>query len=184
VLYTDEASFHAAIGGAALAVEGFESFAAPNLYPGLTSGALSVHTFITDVNVVADPLYSTEGTNGILWGTVVYGDITFSFAEPMYAFGLDLKGVGAYSTDSIFAILRGIRYDAFIDVTGSQNDVRFLGIVDTQSSFSSVSLTTSLFASGVGLDRIQYGPVPEPGTASLLLLGLALLARSQQRRSG
>lgn len=62
----------------------------------------------------------------------------------------------------------------------------FVGFISPTSPITQITLTPNLGSDLVGLDDIEFGSVPEPGCASVVCIGLAVLAlrirRTEYRR--
>jgi PEP-CTERM motif-containing protein len=114
------------------------------------------------------------------------GSVTFTFAQPVDAFG-------AYLTDT------QVGFPGLITVTFSDGlsqvlpvsknsdlgGVLFFGFTDFGASIASISYNTGATDSTRdvwGIDDVRYAtPVPEPGTLSLLAAGAGLLLRRRRR---
>jgi len=185
LVFTDESSFLAAIGGAVLTTEGFNAGPLGTTAGPLTVGALSYNTASGNVAVTDIPQLIGEGARGIIWNdATVHGDATFSVSSPVNVLAIDLKNLGQGGPTTLSAqVDGGSFFDVFVNVTGVIGDFRFLGLVDDAGTFSSVTLSNSA-VNLVGLDPVRYGNavvVPEPATASLLVVGLALLGARRRR---
>lgn len=188
LVFTDESSFLAAIGGAVLTSEGFNAAPLGNTPGPLTSGPLSYNTASGNVGVTDIPQLIGEGARGIIWNDVtVHGDATFSVSSPINVLAIDVKNLGIGGATTLSASVDGGSFfDVFVGATGVIGDFRFLGLVEDAGTFSSVTLSNSV-TNLVGLDPVRYGNavvVPEPATAGLLVAGLALLGARAARAQG
>ena len=124
-------------------------------------------------------------------GTDVTTSVTFSFAVPITAFGAYVTGLGTAAG----AITVGFNDGAgqtYALVGSSTPGTLFFGITDT-SAFSSISFTevipgASLNRDNFGFDDIVYsagrisGPVPEPASWAMLVVGFGTLGAALRRR--
>jgi hypothetical protein len=182
-LYTSEASFLAQVG--TLTVEGFE--AAPfGPVPSYTSGALTTSTANANLNATNIPLLISQGGRSIYWNDAAqHGDLIFQLAAPISAFAIDIKNLGATRgpTTLSASVDGGAFFDVFTNVSGPQGNLRFVGLVEDAGSFSQIRFSNSTLGDLTGVDRAQYGIVPEPATAALLAVGLtALGVRARRHR--
>jgi hypothetical protein len=195
--YTGETSFDTAIGGATLAVAGFESLTlgldtGPYVEGDLSMNTTSGYTFgNTSANVV------TEGLRAENWQQNADGDITFTFANAINAFAIDIKdfawtGNANPEPNTLLVSVDGATpFSMFVDHAGSEGNYLFLGLFDDTSTFTTVTFSdTAVNGDGIGFDRLQSGlvssappVVPEPGTIALLAVAAAGLAIARRRRN-
>lgn len=181
--YTSEAAFLAAIGGAPLTVESFESppgGASPSwTFPTVTvtcNGSVWCPTFSG-----TSTLLPTLGTTGVYYATP--DTLTFSFATPVTAFGIDMRGLGTVGTTTFSGTLsNGATATFFTDYAGDDSTTLFVGFVDA-AGFTSVTFSGTRPDDGLYFDRMQITAVPEPGAVGLLLAGLGVTAIAARRRS-
>ena len=175
-IYTDEASF---LGDAAvlLDVEGFNVGGLSGTT--LVFGDITV-TSVTPISTTtfAFGVTPTEGTHFIFGQSV-----TFTFSTPINSFGIDLSDFGDANTCDILgtnhpcslsiSLDGGPSTPLFDTVSGirGDNNLLFAGAIDTDSAFTSVTLSHSGGNDGVGFDRLQFGCVPGP---SVVGVGLVL----------
>jgi hypothetical protein len=185
------ASFAAA--SASLGLINFESspvgyFSSLNPAPGVTVTGADVNGNELYINNTpgdpGDP--SLDGFNttpgGANYLEDIAGSATFSFANPISAFGVYLSGVQLYFYQDTITFSDGtsvtINAPGATDGTGS---VDFVGFTDPGKSISSVTITAggSGYGDYLGIDDVSYGAAtPEPGSVVLMLtgcLGLGLL---------
>lgn len=110
--------------------------------------------------------------------------VTFSFAQPISAFGAYFTGVELADT---VAFNDGSAQGTVIPGVLGVGGVSFVGFTDAGKSFSSVSVTLRQGTLGdhIGIDDVRFAAtVPEPGEWALLgagLAGLVLLGRRAGR---
>lgn len=182
VIYTNEADFQAAVAAAGIitATESFEGLT-PGIKGDLDLGALAVPSLFLNF-VSDDPVDATDGTNSLVVLPPTFLP-TFSFANPIRAFSLDV--IGALDT--------GEDNDLFVDLDDQSHvlfsgqfpagHVQFFGVLDTIAPFTNVTVFSTGFPDLFTIDRVRYEDttaVPEP--ASLTLLGLGLLVAVRRRR--
>lgn len=191
IFYTNEASFDAAIGGAVLSFESFES----NFADGVTSVIFPGVTVSGDENLVrTDPSsIATHGTSTI--GIVDIGSdgnfVTFSFDSPVNA-------VSLYVLDPLDTRLTGtltlsnnngasqLLFSAPLPDLSQQ----FVGLIDTAATFSSITVSVTQEDEGIEFDSLRFGvidfdaptSVPEPSTLLLLFSSLAAIGVARRRR--
>jgi hypothetical protein len=136
--------------------------------------------------------------------------ILFSFTSPLTAFGIFIGGAGDLTsgTTTLTASLgNGEMFDIVTDYAMPQDDTfptftgntLFFGVT-SETAFSTVSITGSLFGDGLSFDNLYFraagGPgngggggedpevIPLPASGLLLLGGLAGIAVLRRRRRG
>jgi hypothetical protein len=184
VVFTDEGQFNAAVAGAGLAMtaESFEGVPA-GFQSGLDLGAFTLQPFtpLPLVFVSDDPATATDGTHAI--ATEPIQAPTFSFGTGIRAFSIDI--IGALDANGGYFIVD--IGDDFEQVVFSglerENAVRFIGILDLDAPFTSLTFNSTDFVDIFAMDRVQYdaaaAPVPEP--ASLALVGGGLIGIVRRR---
>jgi hypothetical protein len=181
--FTNEATFVTALSGATIALESFESTpggsAASLVFPTVTvscSGSAYCPGFFG-----VSSLLPTDGSQGVYYATP--DTITFSFATPITAFGIDIRGLGTVgATDYSAKLSNGSSGTFFTGYTGGDAGHLFAGITDT-TAFSSVTFHGTGPNDGIYFDRMQIAAVPEPETYAMLLTGLGLLGAIARRRN-
>jgi hypothetical protein len=123
-------------------------------------------------------------------GVLVLG-ITFNaivFPDPILAFAVDLRNV--LDSDVLCYVDCGpVPFPMTIELAGAQfalaADSRFFGVTSTVP-FTSVVIRSTNEQQGLAvlpsLDNVSFSLVPEPSSAILIGLGLAVLARGHVRR--
>ncbi len=173
-IITDRASFQAASGP--LYSESFEdSFS--DTYS-LSFSAENPDAFVITSDIIMDhndfSRIVTDGIYAVSFEEYPTSTITFSFDNPINAFGIDVNdmnfGTMTYSDNlgnSFTDVLQGSTME------GTMLNPQFFGVVNTDA-FTSVTLTftnTDASLSGtLALDRLEYGMASVPLPASLLFL--------------
>jgi len=187
ITYNSEALFQGA--APTLTFESFEGLAATNALGG---GAIAGTGFTITPNAAGAGVFNfnssgahaTDGVNYVLAG-FNSGVLQLSFGAPITHFGLwitDWEGNQTTTTSLSFANNLG---DSAVIVSGIAGSFRpngeeiFFGVAST-APFTSVSLISNSGGDTWGIDEVQTGAVPEPG--SLLLLGSGLVGLASARR--
>ncbi len=189
-VFTDRASWEAALGGAPAVVEDFNSTATGPIADGATldTGLLqitrdgSANGADGDLAITAGGGFGDiDGTNYLDGETGIdpHERVDFGFnGQSIFAFGADFTS--PFSGDGI-----GIEVDGqiFLVDTIAGFDTGFFGLVSSSGNFGSVSIVgnpaTDTFQELWQADNVSYA-VPAPGAAGLL--GLAGLAAARRRR--
>jgi hypothetical protein len=189
-VFTDRASWEAAVGGAPITVEDFNSTAPQPIADGSTldTGLLQIKRdgsanggdgdlAISDGSTFGD----FDGTNFLdgETGIAPHERVDFGFnGQSVFAFGADF--VSPFSGDGIALEVGGQLFN--ID-TISGFDSGFFGIVDTSATYSTISIVGTpediSFQELWQADNVSYA-VPSPGAAGLL--AFAGLAATRRRR--
>jgi len=191
IFFTSETLFNAALGGATLGLESFES----NFTGGVLSVDFGALTVTGDQNLIrTNPsTLATDGTGtiGIIDFNFNGNFMTFSFDSPINAFSLDVLAANDFFSGGNIILGNNngasqILYSGLLPTS----QVSFIGLIDTTTPFSSVTVTTTLSGDGVQYDRLRFGtvdstptPVPEPSTMLLFGTGLAAAAYRRWRKA-
>jgi len=176
-IYANQATWAAAVGGPYLV----EDFNDPTLIPGLTITSVSPWFTIpyneTNYAFARQKVMRDQVNEANNQWTV------FTFAIPIYAFGgfFDLAGPTGPGTNITVSVGGTVLTNAILNSTYGT----FWGMVST-TPFSSVTFSegTACCVETYDLENLSVAPVPEPGTISLIGVGVAalLLARFRRRR--
>ena len=191
VFYTDETLFNSDSSGFILTTEGFETpFTAGPIviFNDLTITANNVSDLESRFDGENGGFPSTEGTRLARYFTLTPGEgsggITIDFFQPTLAFSIDLIDVDAISNGNLnFSLSVTTNFgDSLVIVEGTQgnNSVNFIGVIDQTNPFTSVTIYSTQTQEGIGIDRIQYSPIPIPPAVWLFgsaLIGLVCLKR-------
>ena len=191
VVFPDRASFDTTFSGAN--VENWDEYN-PNtvLSNGTTTNGITYQTNSSNSALVTNNWLTSTGANGLGEQGITYFNtsdtITFTFAQPLNAFGIDIntytdKLVGDYTA----TLSNGSVIDSYPDSFPFNSTGEFIGLSDS-TSFNSVTITdTSSESYTLDTLRYVYAPqsssvVPEPSTVGLMFVGLIAIAVFTIRR--
>lgn len=146
-----------------------------SLVTGLSTNTSTVSTFIADLTVAGSSLFVATQTYNIVGSTSTAAGFKIGKydATTGLATNASLITLGGTTTISDTALLGNRLYVDYFDGTNQQ-----LAVYDATTG---ASITPSLIAAPG--NAIAIGPVPEPGSGTLALLGsLAFLARRRRRQ--
>jgi hypothetical protein len=110
------------------------------------------------------------------------GNLVFSFATPIQAFGAYFSGIQTNFFQDVIAFSDGTSQTINIPGAGTSNSsgaLDFVGFTDVGASIASVTLTAGVPGSGqdfMGVDDVRYqNAVPEPSTWAMMIIGFACL---------
>ncbi len=197
VFYTNEANFLTGASnlGVTLDLESFESpdgfHNAPILYGDI------IFTNAGGSLVVPSLAFATDGSLTVGWHNSGSGAITYSFANPINAFGIDILDLGNEGITTLtLTTSTGDSFDLFDGFTGADGNIQFGGVIDDATAFVSATFSNTEASDFIGFDRLQYGvgsietlstefsnnAIPEPATLALFGFGLAGLGYMRRRR--
>lgn len=195
IFFTDEASFQSAVSaaGGTPSVESFEGVASGTEDPFTTANGITVTDPAPDSGlvVIIGNAAATDGSQVIRTGSGAGDDlVSFAFASPINFFGIDVIDLGTGgATDLTLTTDTGSQL-LLDDFTGVPGNVQFVGVIDTESAFSNVTINNTTAGDVVFFDRLQFGttdaaatPVPEPASLAIWgVLGLGAAGARLRRR--
>jgi len=121
------------------------------------------------------------------------GTLTFTFANPIQAFGAYFSGIQTVFFSDTITFSDGSSEQIFIPGAGTSSSagaLSFVGFTDVGKSITSVTLNAGSLSTGadfIGVDDVLFQtvpttPVPEPGAIVLLLTICVLLALGVRQR--
>lgn len=180
--YTNEAAFSAALGATPVTLESFESApggSATSLIFPTVDVSCSGSTYCPGFFGVSS-LMPTDGSQGVFYATP--DTITFTFAAPVNAFGINVGDLGTVgATDFSATLSNGDAATFFTGYSGISYGQLFVGVIDS-TPFTSVTFYGTAPDDGIYFDRMQIAAVPEPETYAMLLVGLGLLGAASRRK--
>jgi hypothetical protein len=193
--FTTETSFVAAAGP--VAIESFET-TAPRLRAAspLATPLFALSGGTTGIGVQSgtdnpEPAFGAVATDGTRFVSVYLpnqpqGTLVFDLLTPAKAFGFNITDVG--EANGVITLRTDVgAYAAGINVatyppTFANGNVQFYGLTQ-DTPFTRVFLTVTGLDDAYGLDKIYVTPVPEPVSALLMLMGLAVMLTRRQHFS-
>lgn len=188
-VFSTRTAFDLAYPGAA--IENWDSYASGTV---ITNGStLNGITYQTNVignnSLVTSDFYTTTGDNGL--GATDVGffrssdTITFSFAQPLSAFGIDINTYATTQGEYTATLDNGHVINSFFDVFPGLDTGKFIGFAD-DTAFNSVTITDAGATYAYTLDTLRYvegnSVVPEPSTIALMMIALLTAAGWTLRR--
>jgi len=185
--YDDKMAFQAAAG--TTVTEDFNSVAVGTNFIGtpLDLGGFTLQRTIGEFGIFdfgeiegGSGAFNVDGTNFASVQTATYiGNLVLNFDEPIFAFGLDLRGFN----DLILRTSIWLDDDEYPGLTtvASNDSLSFLGFT-SDTSFTSITFLANDIAGGdsgdgFGIDNIEYSTVSAvPVPAAAWLFGSAILA--------
>ena len=188
--FTSESAFNAAIGGASLNLESFESTFVDGT-PSVTFSGLVVtgDQNLIRVNPVAQATDGT-GTIGIVDFNFNGNFVTFTFNSPINAFSVDVLNANDFGSGGnlILSNNNGASQTLYSGLFPT-NFNSYSALIDNTASFTSVAVNTTLTGDGLQFDRLRFGlvnfspaSVPEAETSVLVLVGLGLVGIAVRQR--
>ena len=176
VTYSDEATFLAATGP--LSFESFENTATGSYSEVVTPGFSMTSSSELYPLVIADSFGWAYDGNHTAW---FFENLTFNFANPTDAFGLNIRDWGTQGTATLtFSNNIGDELMIAMGVAENMNDL-FFGVI-TDFNFTQVQINNTVTNDGILTDAIHYRqiieespPIPEPATLTLFGAGAAAL---------
>lgn len=150
----------------------------------MTPGAGTIYNLI-DAPPQKSNSTNINGTTHLMVFTDTGIDLTFSFDQPITAFGADFKGINdefertQFSADGSFITVPGEPVNLQLTFFGFTSDTPF-------DSLTFHGVRNDIY----GIDDVTFGTalrvpaVPEPGTMAMLGLGLAGVAMARRRATG
>ena len=192
ITYQDRSAFDAAINDAPLSWQGFNWLDGRQSAPLGLGGGASVSTDSGTIWGSWLTIRTVSGRRSIDWWPGFDGNISFSFANPINAFSIQVKDLGGLSPSTLrVSIDGGDFFDLITDHSGPRGNLLFFGLFDDDAFFRSVTFAITNPDEAVGLDNLRFGQVavtalPEPASLALFgfgLAGLIILFRRRSRRA-
>ncbi|MBS3954235.1 MAG: PEP-CTERM sorting domain-containing protein [Methylomicrobium sp.] len=195
IFFTDESSFQTALALASntLATESFETVFTET--PSVNFSGFSA-TVIGGGNLLSVPsaIYNAIPTDGVRTIGIVDNQfngniLTFQFNRPINLFAIDILGaLDVFSGGTLSLSIENSASQIILTAPQPREQRRFGGLIDDAQAFSRVTITSTQTGDGIQFDRLQFGEfsnnsgsnIPEPGTISLVFLGLVGLGLSKR----
>jgi len=176
--FTDQANFLVQL--SAPSFEGFENL--PNATPGPISAAgftMSSAGAIAVSKTSVLGAFATEGQQYVRWDSTGGGNIVFNFDNPIHAFGFTTTDAADNPAATLsLTTSAGDSFPSFL-ANEPNGQARFFGIINEDQVFDTVTMTSN-FPDGIGFDEVYFDEIPEPTTATLSLMGLAILGMARR----
>ena len=106
----------------------------------------------------------------------------FTFDAPIYAFGIDIIGLGFEEMTDLSITINEVEYTLMTDFEGGWLNLAFAGFTNS-AGFNTVTISASGFGP-IELDNVLYvaAGVPEPATWAMMLVGFGALGATLRRR--
>lgn len=192
-IFSNEADFLAAA-GPGLQFESFEDLVAANTFVSntITTPVLTVQTApqsnlgVQSGNNPAN-IHPTDGVQYAGWiATPGDPDVTFTFNQPVNAFGVTLTDAidnNIPAASMSLSTNTGASFPSFVSGALTTGNELFVGII-TDTPFTAATFTVSqipVAGDAIGFDAVYTGLVPEPASVVLLTLGVLSLAACRHK---
>jgi hypothetical protein len=156
ITYTDEAAFHTALGDVPMHIENFETSPAgsnPMIFP--TVSVTCTAPSECSGSMVTSTLLPTDGDQGVKFASP--DAIQLSWAEPVMAFGLDIRDLGTTGLTDLVLIING-RYTIVVrNFSGAPGEQIFVGAIDPYGIRTVQIIASDL--DGIFVDHLQTLPL-------------------------
>jgi hypothetical protein len=183
MFYNNMATFNAAAAGITLSTDSLDSRPTGTL-PSSANG-ITISTTNNGI-ITASPSYASGHAVHLTTQSSGTG-VTFAFSTAINAFAIDVWDLGTVGS-TIFTVALSSGGSMVYNLTDAVNGLQsFYGVIDSMTSFTSVTLTNSDGGDVVEFDNVKYGTapsiIPEPRTLALFGIGLAGLGYARRRRA-
>jgi hypothetical protein len=151
----------------------------------LTRGDYTVTDGGNQVFVVDNAADAYDGTKSLVMGVPAKPG-TFTFDAPIVAFSIGASDILSIQGGDVTVEIDGGPAQIMLSGLFGSRNKQFLGIIDVESPFTSLTFSNTDIADTWTFDRAQYGSAaaatPEPGAWILMASGLAPVCLGKFRR--
>lgn len=181
--YATETSFLAAVSGATLSTESFETFSGSGTNLNSLASGLNIQS---NTSLSSTNTYCAVGSKCLSFSTPLQGSSqVFTFDEgAVNAFGFALGDLGTVGDTTLSVTTSTGASASYVVHDLGRGNQRYLGVLDLGGYFTSVTVQNSDSGDLVTIDNVRWGTyntVPEPGDLALLSMGMTALALRRRK---
>jgi PEP-CTERM motif len=180
MFFTNKAAFLAAAAATPLQTETFDTTPGINPMSNTAPFSTSLKNIMlsrtgTSTFGIRAPAFQGGSGNAAAWADSGLGPLTFTFPSPINTVGVDIWDLGDYGATTLTLTTDHGSQILFNNFSGSDNNLKFGGVIDTSAAFVSARFTNTVTTDYIEFDDLRFGVVPEPSIFAIALLGLAVL---------